>query len=197
MGALPTSNQYSMGQLLAGDYNPSGRRRRDETSTDDDDYYEEPPQDIADEILTESPEVFTVLNLGNNQLLIFPGIGREEFLNRTADFFIGYIPDEVTTVEHNSTAPWTTTRPFNFTTSSSQIDGYTPPQINGTNTQANPLSVGSAGFALLLVGGAIAVGTTVAAIVSPKFRTSLSNGAMRVVNFLIQEIGGRRQEPAH
>lgn len=59
------------------------RTRRNASSQEDDDYYEDVNEVPGDEDLEFNPEIFTVINLPNDQQVIFPGIGRAEFLNIT------------------------------------------------------------------------------------------------------------------
>ncbi len=101
-----TADEFSMQDLLNGEYNPPqhlSRHRRDakESSTDpDDDYYEEPTDTQVDEIDLDSPEVFSILTLRGNSArgvpyniqLIFPGISQTQFQANIPNLFSGYAP---------------------------------------------------------------------------------------------------------
>ena len=95
------TSQYSIEDLLEGSYSLSGRSRRNielkqltsqksdelekrsNSKRDtllDDDYYEDEYEELAEEALEFDVENFAVINLPNNQQLIFPGIGKNELL---------------------------------------------------------------------------------------------------------------------
>ena len=205
------SDQYSMSDLLAGSYNPSGINRRsienpdkilarlgisktefeewDRVRREEETTTAEPSAEETEQALSDNPEVFSVLSLPQNQQLIFPGISEETLLERMPDYFIGFIsnqlPSTTTSLNYN-----TTFAPTLFT-STSAISSTTPPQI-GNGSSTNPLALGSAGFIALTTGAAIIATGGLGYVaykaynseIGQRFRTSLANGIGTIGNFL-------------
>jgi hypothetical protein len=167
------SNQYTMEQLLNGEYDPIN-----ESNTDDD--------------LEPGEEVTTVLTLpirddegtliGHQQIFI-PGIDQTEFLDRVEDFLVGYeqttptLPTEETTYRPTNT----TWYPTNGTTTPRGIATTTRPGIGGGEANAS-----GAVLAVMIAAVVVTVGTIVTLAVSRDARTAAANGLnmnlMKMVN---------------